>query len=75
MSAMKEHYNEHVYAADYVEENAAPDAYMDYLPAFPEDMKVGSLTLGRHGVMLRFSPEGYVLMMSEIPTPIKPLPN
>ncbi|WP_413557412.1 hypothetical protein [Bdellovibrio sp. HCB209] len=73
MSAIKEYYHEHVYAADFVECEIATESDSDYLPEFPEDLKIGSLTLSPNGVMLRFSPTGGVLAMHEIATPIKPL--
>jgi hypothetical protein len=72
MGLMKETFEDYVYAGDESADVSA-DEFMDYLPDFPEEMKVGSLSLGSTGVMLRFSPYGYVLSMTEIPTPIKPL--
>lgn len=71
MGAMKEIYEDYKYAGDI---EAAPETFMDFLPAFEdEERKVGSLSLGSHGVMLRFTPAGGVLSMHEIATPIRPL--
>ncbi|UYL07873.1 hypothetical protein B9G69_012535 [Bdellovibrio sp. SKB1291214] len=72
MGAMKEIYEDYKYAGDTVD--TAPENFMDFLPAFEdEELKVGSLTLGAGGVMLRFTPTGGVLSMHEIATPIRPL--
>ncbi len=74
MSAIKEYYNEYIYSADYVENGElAPEEYMEYLPEFPEELKIGTLSLGSSGVMLRFSPVGFILSAEEIPTPIRPV--
>lgn len=73
MAAIKEYYHEHVYAADFIDCEIATEADFDNLPEFAEELKIGSLSLGPNGVMLRFSPEGGVLAMHEIAIPIKPL--
>ncbi|WP_413584485.1 hypothetical protein [Bdellovibrio sp. HCB274] len=55
MGCIKETFEDYKYAADDAEElETPPSEFMDYLPAFPEDLKRGTLSLGAGGVTLSF---------------------